>query len=109
DWAEAFDRRAGNQGLGRFWRDGANHRGGRDGIRIGFNAIYRAVHGLRDRRIFPRHQAPRNLLLRRSFEARAVLSRNFAFVATPAGPRSVPWRRLLPPFTFARARCEIER
>ncbi len=62
---------------------------GRGGVgnRTRDHAVHRAVRGVRDRRIFPRYQAPRRLLLRRSFEARAVLPRNFAAAAAAARPR----------------------
>jgi len=39
--------------------------------------------------IFPRHEAARSLLLRRPFQARAVLSRNFFAAAASTGTRSV--------------------
>ncbi len=58
---------------------------------------------------FPRQQAPRDLFLRRPFEARAVLSRNFAVAAASAGPRSVSGRRFLLALAVAGTRRETER
>ena len=89
DRAEALDGRAGDEDADGPRRDGVQHRRGGVGHRAGHDAVHRAVRRLRDGRIFPRHQAPRHLLLRRSFEARAVLPRNFASVAPAARPRSV--------------------
>ena len=77
--------------------------------RAGHDAIYRAVCRLRHGRIFPRQQAPRHLLLRRSFEARAVLPRNFASAAPPARPRGVSGRRFLLALALAGTRGEVER
>ena len=59
------------------------------------HAIHRALRGLRHGRILPRQQAARGLLLRRSFQARAGLPRDFAAAAASAGTRSVPGRRVL--------------
>ena len=47
--------------------------------------------------------------LRRSFEARAVVPRNFAAAAASAGARSVSGRRFLPALAPAGTRGEIER
>ena len=47
--------------------------------------------------------------LRRSFEARRVVSRNFAAAAPSAGTRSVSRRRVLSPLPLAGARGETER
>ncbi len=52
---------------------------------------------------------PRAGDLRRSFEARRVVSRDLAAVAAPAGPRSVSGRRVLSAFPVAGALGEDER
>ena len=70
---------------------------------------YIAPSPRRDGRIFPRRQAPRDLFLRRPFETRAVLPRNFAAAAPSAGPRSISRRRFLPALALARTRGKIER
>ena len=64
--------------------------------------------GLRDRRVFPRQQPPRAVYLRRSFQARRGVSRNFAAAAPSSGPRSVPGRRVLSSQPPAGARGEAD-
>ena len=49
------------------------------------------------------------LLLRRSFQARAGLSRNFAVAAPSARTRGFPGRRVLSPLALAGTRCKVER
>ena len=90
-------------------RHGVHHRGGGHGFRSGADAVHRAVLRLRDRRVFPRHQAPRAVHLRRSFEARRGVSRDFAAAAPSARTRSVSGRRVLSPQPLAGARREAER
>ncbi len=71
--AEAFDDRADRQGPDGRRRDGLHHR--RRRFRHGTRDVaicHRALRGLRHRRIFPRHEAPRRLLLRRSLEHRVT-------------------------------------
>ncbi len=60
------------------------------------------------RRVLPRHQAPRAGHLRRSFQARRGLPRNFAAAAPSAGPRSLSGRRVLssPPSAGALQQAE---
>ena len=79
-----------------------------DGVRSGADALHRALLGVRDRRVLPRQRAARAGRLRRSVEARAVVSRDLAAAAPAAGPRGVSGRRLLPALAPARARGEAE-
>ncbi len=58
---------------------------------------------------FPRFQAPRRLLLRRPFETRAGLPRNFPAAAASSRARSVSGRRVLSPLALAGTRREAER
>ena len=64
---------------------------------------------LRHRRIFPRYQAARAVHLRRSFEARRGVSRDFAAAAPSARTRSVSRRRVLSAQPAAGARREADR
>ena len=57
----------------------------------------------------PRQRPPRALRVRRSFQTRRGLSRNFAAAAPSAGPRSLSRRRVLSPQPPAGARREAER
>ena len=57
------DDRAGRQDADRRGRHGLHHRGRGVGHRTGHPAVHRPLRGLRHGRIFPRHQAPRGLLL----------------------------------------------
>ena len=95
--------------LDRCWRDGVHHRGRCVGFRARAHAVHRSVCRLRDGRIFPRHQAPCAGDLRRSFEARGVVPRNFVAAAPSAGPRSLSRRRFLSSLALAGARFESER
>jgi F-type H+-transporting ATPase subunit alpha len=52
------------------------------------------LRGLRHGRILPRQQAPRRLLLRRPFQARAGVPRNLAAAAASAGTRGLSRRRV---------------
>ena len=54
-------------------------------------------------------EAACGLLLRRSFEARAVLPRDFAVVAAPSGPRSLSRRRFLSALALAGTRRKTQR
>jgi len=58
---------------------------------------------------FRRQQAARSYVLRRSFQARAGLSRNFTFAAAAAGTRSVSRRRILFALALAGTGGKIER
>ncbi len=60
-------------------------------IRVGTraDAVHRALCGVCHGRIFPRQQTPRAGHLRRSFQARRVLSRNLAAAASAARARSL--------------------
>ena len=90
-------------------RHGVHHRGGRIGVRARSHAVHLALRGLRHGRVLPRHQAPRAGDLRRSFEARGGVSRDFAAAAPSAGPRGVSRRRVLSPLPPAGARRQAER
>ena len=90
--------------LERCRRDGVHHRGGRLGFRAGADAVHLALRGVRHGRIFPRHQAPCAGDLRRSFQARGVVSRDFAAAAASAGTRGLSRRRFLSPLASAGAR-----
>jgi F-type H+-transporting ATPase subunit alpha len=57
---------------------------------------------------FPRPQAARAVRLRRPFQARRFVSRDFAAAAAPAGARGVPGRRVLPAQPPAGARRQTE-
>ena len=59
------------------------------------DAVPGSVCGLRDRRVFPRQQPACAVHLRRSFEARRGVSRNFAAAAAASRARGVPRRRVL--------------
>jgi proton translocating ATP synthase F1 alpha subunit len=54
DRAEAFHRGAGGTHAGKSWRDGVHHCGGGYGVRPRAHAVYCALRGLLDWRIFPR-------------------------------------------------------
>jgi F-type H+-transporting ATPase subunit alpha len=73
------------------------------------HAVHRALRRLRHGRVLPRHQAPRAVHLRRSFQARRRLSRNLAAAAPSAGARSLSRRRVLPAQPPAGARRQAER
>ena len=92
--------------LEEYRRDGVHHRGGGHGFRSGADAISGSVFGLRDRRIFPRFQPPCPVHLRRSFETRRGVSRNFAAAAPSSRARSVSRRRVLSSQPSAGARFE---
>ena len=68
-------------------------------------AVPRALHRLRDGRVFPRQRHARADRLRRSVEAGRRLSPDVAAAAPPAGPRSLSRRRVLSPLAPARARA----
>ena len=108
DRTEALDDRAGGEDAYGLRRHGLQHRRRGVGHRARHDAVHRAIRGRGDGRIFPRLEAARHLLLRRPFEARAVLPRNLAAAAAAAGPRGVPRRRFLPALAAARARGEAE-
>ena len=76
--AKTLDDCAGREDADRCRRHGLHHRRGvfRRGTR--FAAIHRSLRRLRHGRIFPRQQAPRRHFLRRPFQARAGLPRNFS-------------------------------
>ena len=75
-------------------------------VRSGADALHQPLLGVRDGRVLPRQRPPRAVRLRRSLEARAGVSRDFAAAAAAARPRGVPRRRLLPALPPARARGE---
>jgi hypothetical protein len=106
DRAEAVDRRAGGEDAGNLRRDGVFHRGRGHRVRSRADAVSGSLRGLRHRRIFPRFQPSRAVRVRRSFQARRGVSRNFAAAAPSSGPRSIPRRRVLSPQPFAGARGE---
>ena len=62
-----------------------------------------SVCGVHDGRVFPRQRPPRAVRLRRSDEARAVVSRDLAAPAPAAGTRGVSGRRVLSALAAARA------
>ena len=109
DRAEALDGGAGGEDAGRLRRHGVHDRGGGHGVRSRADAVPGAVLGLRDRRIFPRQQAARAVHLRRSFEARRRVSRDFAAAAPSSRARGVSRRRVLSPQPLAGARGEAHR
>ena len=74
----------------------------------GAAALHQSLLGVHDRRVLPRFRTSCAHHLRRSLEARAGLSRDFAAAAAPAGPRGVSGRRVLPALAPARARGEVE-
>ena len=78
-------------------------------LRVGAAAVHRALRGLRDGRVLPRHRPPRALHLRRPLQARDRVSPALAAAAPAAGTRGVSGRRVLPPLAAARARREAER
>ena len=90
-------------------RHGLHHRGRLHRLRAGFLAIHRALRRVRHGRIFSRYQAPRRNFLRRSFETRAGLSRNFVAAAPSARPRSFSRRRVLSPLPLAGTRRQAQR
>ena len=81
----------------------------RQRFRSDAHAVSRALLGLRHGRILPRLRPPRAVRLRRSFEARRGLSRNFAAAAPSAGPRSISRRRVLSAQPLAGARRQADR
>ncbi len=109
DRAEALDDRAGGEDPDRRRRHGLHHRGGRFGHRAGNHAVHRSLCGLRHGRILPRHRPARRVLLRRSFEARAGVSRNLAAAAAAAGTRGFSGRRFLSALAPAGTRRQTER
>ena len=109
DRAKTLDDCAGGEGTDRCGRDGLHDRRGVVGFRAGFGAVHRAVRRMRDGRIFPRYEAACDHFLRRSFQARAGLPRNFAVAATASWTRGVSWRRVLSPLALAGTRGETER
>ena len=90
-------------------RDGAHHHRRRLGVRIGRDAVHRAVLRLRDGRVLPRQRRRRADHLRRPDQAGLGLSPDFAAAAPPAGPRSLSGRRVLSAFAPARARRARQR
>ena len=108
-WPEAIVHRAGGQNPHRLRSNGLHDRGSCLSFRAGSNAVHRSLCRLRYRRILPRQREARARDLRRSVEARCILSGNFSAIAPSAGTRSISWRCLLPPLTFARAGSEALR
>ena len=90
-------------------RDELHHRRRRGGVGSGADALHQPVLGVRDRRVLPRQRPSRAGRVRRSLEARAGVSRDFAAAAASAGPRGVSRRRLLPALATAGARRKVER
>src|SRR5439155_334374 len=68
-----------------------------------------AVRGRRDRRALPLQGPARTRDLRRPDEARGRVPAAFAAPPSPAGPRGVPGRRLLPALPAAGARVQASR
>ncbi len=73
-------------------------------LRAGAAAVHRAVHRRHHGRVLPRHRPPRPDRLRRPLQAGRRVPPALAPAAPPAGPRSVPGRRVLHPQPPARAR-----
>ena len=69
--------------------------------------VSRALRGDRDGRVFPRQRQACAGHLRRSFQARNGLPRNFAAAAPSAGTRSLSGRRVLSPLAAAGARLKL--
>ena len=93
-------------------RHGVHHHRRRDGVRVGAAAVPRAVHRRHHGRVLARQRRPRAHRVRRSVEARRRLSPAVAPAPPPAGPRSVPGRRLLSrtrACSSAPPRCRDER
>jgi F-type H+-transporting ATPase subunit alpha len=84
-------------------RDGLHHRRRRLGFRIGRHAVRVGLLGLHDGRVLPRPRAGRADHLRRPVQAGRGLPPGVAAAAPPAGPRSLPRRRVLPAQPPARA------
>ena len=106
---EAVHRGAGGEDARRSRRHGVHHRGLGQRFRPRAHAVSGALRRLRHGRIFPRCRTPRALRLRRSFQARRGLSRNFAAAAPSAGTRSLSGRRVLSAQPPAGARRQTER
>ncbi len=109
DRAKTLDDCAGGEDSDGRGRHGVHDCGGRFGDRAGHAAICGALRRLRHGRILSRLRTARRLLLRRPFEARAGVPRDFAAAAPPARTRGFPGRRLLPALAASRTRGEIER
>ena len=101
--------RAGGKDSRRRRRHGVHHRSRRVGFRARADAVHFALCRVRHGRVFPRHRTPRALHLRRSFQARRVVSRNFAAAAPSTGPRSLSRRRFLSPLAPVGTRREVKR
>ena len=98
---EALVDRAGGADADRSRRHGPHHHRGRLGLGAGADALSRALRGHRHGRVLPRQRQARAGDVRRSFQARHGLPRDFAAAAPSAGPRSVSGRRLLSPLAPA--------
>ena len=84
--------------------DGLHHRPRGHGLRIGGDAVHRALFRLHDGRVLPRPRPGRAHHLRRPDEAGVGVPAGVAAPAPSAGPRSLSGRRVLPPLPAARAR-----
>ncbi len=85
-------------------RDGLHHRPRGHRLRVGGDAVHRAVLRLHDGRVLPRPRPGRAHHLRRPDQAGLGLPAGVAAAAPPAGPRSLSRRRVLPALAAARAR-----
>ena len=90
-------------------RHGVHHRRGGHRLGVGAAQVPGALRRRRHGRVLPLQRPPRRLLLRRPLQAGRRLPPDVAAAAPPAGPRSVPRRRLLPALAPARARRQAQR
>ena len=109
DRPEGLDHRQRGAQARRARRDGLHHRRRRLGLRIGGDAVHRALLRLHHGRVLPRPRPGRADHLRRPDQAGLGLPPGLAAAAPPAGPRSVSRRRVLPALAPARARRARER
>ncbi len=109
DRAEELDRRGARADPRAERRDGVHDDRRRQPVGGGGAALDRAVRRLRDGRGADVRRQRRAHRLRRSHEARAVVSRDVAAAAPSAGTRSLSGRRLLPALAPAGARREALR
>ncbi len=89
DRAEAVFDCPGGEDSQRRWGYGLHHRGCRVRIRARAHAVHLTLCCLRHGRVFPRHQAACTGDLRRSFQARGIVSRDIPAAAASAGTRGV--------------------
>ena len=106
---EGLDGHAGRAEARGVRRHGVHHRRRGHGLGLGAAQVPRALRRRRHGRVLPLQRPPRRLLLRRPLQAGRRLPPDVAAAAPPAGPRSVPRRRLLPALAPARARRQAQR